>query len=408
MKDGESVQYRRAGLTVHMPKPSLHVISLVYFYEPDLTSPDELLQRYSTIRPLAHALHQEGAEVTVFQRFHQNISFEDQGVAFEFRADGCHPSLRKWQIPYSFHSAIRDACARSKSKQIVVHMNGLFYPLQMRSLRNLLSADCALVAQHHAEKPWPKFRSPLQRWGLRTADGFFFAAQELAASWIDRGVISEKQRVFEVMEGSTCFRYEERPAARVRTGLAGAPVVLWVGNLTANKDPLTVLAGFERILERIPQARLYMAYRLTDLLNAVRDRITSSPTLATAVTLLGSVEHAQLEDIYNSADYFVAGSHYEGSGFALAEAMACGVVPVVTDIPAFRAMTDAGRIGACWTAGDASSFSEVFLQVLRRPVKELSAQAVQGFDQRLSYPAIAGASMSAYEKLTSARLESAA
>jgi glycosyltransferase involved in cell wall biosynthesis len=120
------------------------------------------------------------------------------------------------------------------------------------------------------------------------------------------------------------------------------------------------------------------------------------------------VEHAQLEDVYNSADYFVAGSHYEGSGFALAEAMACGVVPVVTDIPSFRAMTDAGRIGGCWRAGDASSFSEVFLQVVRRPLKELSSHAVQGFDRRLSYPAIAEASMSAYEKMISARLESAA
>ena len=391
-----------------MSKDSLHVLSLIYFYEPDLTSPDELLHRYSTIRPLAQALNKEGAEVTVFQRFHQNIRFEDQGVNFEFLADGCDPNLRKWQIPYSFHSAIRDACLHSGSQQIVVHINGLFYPLQMRSLRNSLSAECALVAQHHAEKPWESFRSPLQRWGLRAADGFFFAARGLAKSWIDRGLISDEKRVFEVMEGSTYFRHEDRRGARARTGLSGAPIVLWVGNLTANKDPLTVLAGFERILHQIPGARLYMAYRQTDLLDSVRDRIASSSRLRGAVTLLGSVEHAKLEDTYNSADFFVAGSHYEGSGFALAEAMACGVVPVVTGIPAFRAMTDAGRIGGCWTAGDAGSFSDVFLQVLRQPVKELSARAVQGFHQRLSYAAIARASMSAYGRLISARLKAAA
>lgn len=402
------VAIRLTGLCEAMYTPALHVIALIYFYESSLVSPDQLLRRYSTIRPWAQALHKEGAEVTVLQRFHQNVTFEEGGVNFAFRADGCAPNLRKWQIPNSFHSAVRDTCTRSRSRLKVVHIHGLFYPLQMRSLRTLLSADCALVAQHHAEKPWPRFRSPLQRWGLRTADGFFFAAQELATPWIDRGVISEKQRVFEVMEGSTCFRYEERTAARARTGLAGAPLVLWVGNLTVNKDPLTVLDGFERILQRIPLARLCMVYRQTDLLNAVRDRIKSSSTLAAAVTLLGSVEHAQLEDVYNSADYFVAGSHYEGSGFALAEAMACGVVPVVTDIPSFRAMTDAGRIGGCWRAGDASSFSEVFLQVVRRPLKELSSHAVQGFDRRLSYPAIAEASMSAYEKMISARLESAA
>ncbi len=48
---------------------------------------------------------------------------------------------------------------------------------------------------------------------------------------------------------------------------------------------------------------------------------------------------------YNSADYFVLGSHYEGSGFSLVEAMSCGVIPIVTDIPSFRMMTNNGKIG---------------------------------------------------------------
>ena len=391
-----------------MPTPRLHVVSLIYFYEPALKTTDELLERYATIRPLARALHEEGAQVTVLQRFHQNVSFEDHGVNFEFRADGCNENLRPWQIPSVFHSTVREVCARSRSKQIAVHVNGLFYPLQMRLLRNAISNDCALVAQHHAEKPWRNLRSPVQRWGLRTADGFFFAARELAKGWIDRGLIAERQEIFEVMEGSTDFRCKERSAARSRTGMEGAPIVLWVGNLTANKDPLTLLAGFEQIVKRVPGARLYMAYRQTELLEAVKERIASSAPLSRAVTLMGSVPHAQLEDIYNSADYFVAGSHYEGSGFALAEAMACGVVPVVTDIPAFRAMTDRGRVGACWAAGDASSFSEMFLQLLQQPLNELSAAAVHAFNRQLSYSAIARASMNAYDQLIAAKATAAA
>ena len=388
--------------------PLLHVIFLVHYYEPDLRTADELLDRYSTIRPLARALHEEGAEVTVLQRFHRDVTFEERGVYFDFRADDGDPDLRKWQIPRSFHKGTLDARRRHSSRQTVAHIHGLFYPIQMRSLRNVISGDCVLIAQHHAEKPWQKFRSPLQRWGLRTADGFFFAARELAESWIERGLISKQQRVFEVMEGSTCFRCAERLAARGRTGLMGSPVVLWVGNLTANKDPMTVLTGFEQILQEAPKARLYMAYRGTDLLDELKTRIASSSKLRSAVTLLGSVPHDQLEDIYNSSDYFVAGSHYEGSGFALAEAMACGVVPVVTDIPALRAMTDGGRVGALWYAGDASAFSQSFLKVLQKPLRDESTRTVQVFDQRLSYPAIARASMSAYEELISRKTETRA
>ena len=331
------------------------------------------------------------------------MDFSEKGVRFEFHADRCDPNLRKWQIPGSFHFAVRDACARNGSKQTVIHVQGLFYPLQMRLLRKMLPANYALVAQHHAEKPWQGVRSPLQRWGLRTADGFFFAARELADCWIDRGLISVKQGIFEVMEGSNLFRYQERLVARARSGLTGAPIALWIGNLTVNKDPLTVLAGFEQILQQVPTARLYMAYRGTDLLAAVRARIKSSSSLHGAVTLLGSVEHDKLEDVYNSADYFVLGSHYEGSGFALAEAMACGVVPVVTAIPSFIAMTDKGRVGACWAAGNSDAFSRAFLEVLRQSIEDLSKRTLRFFDRQLSYPAIARASLRGYNELISAR-----
>lgn len=386
-----------------MLTPRLHVVFLIYFFEPDLKTPDALLERYSTIRPLAQAVHDEGAEVTVFQRFHENVSFREKGVCFEFHADRCETRLRKWQIPRSLHVAVRDACARNGSKHTAVHVQGLLYPLQARFLRSMLSSACTMVVQHHAEKPWQGLRSPLQQWGLRKVDGFFFAARNLADDWINPGLILPEQQIFEVMEGSTSFRWKERTAARARTGLAGTPTILWVGNLTANKDPTTVLAGFEKILQQIPTARLYMAYRATDLLDAVRARIALSPALASAVTLLGNVDHDKLEDVYNSSDYFVLGSHYEGSGFALAEAMACGVVPVVTAIPSFLAMTDDGRVGACWAAGDPDAFSTAFLGLSRQPVQDLSERALHFFDRHLSYPAIARASLRAYNELISAR-----
>jgi glycosyltransferase involved in cell wall biosynthesis len=385
---------------------SLHVVCVIYVYAPDVATPDGLLERYSTIRPWARALRAEGVEVTVVQRFHRDIRFEDQGIRFDFRADACSPKLRKWQIPLSFHSAVRLACQSDHDgapPATVVHVNGLIFPLQMRILRNALHSGCAIVAQHHAEKPWRTTGRPLQSWGLRAADGFFFAARDLATGWVDRGLISENQRVFQVMEGSTDFRCDDRITARARTGLSGNPVVLWVGRLVALKDPLTVLGGFEQVLQHAPESRLYMVYSSDDLLPGVRDRIAASVRLSSAVTLLGSVPHAQLEDVYNSADYFVLGSHYEGSSFSLAEAMACGVVPVVTDIPSFRAMTDDGKIGACWDPGSATAFAEAFLGVVHKPIRPLADQAVRFFQAHLSYPAIARESIRGYREVVSAR-----
>ena len=384
----------------------LHVVPLTYFYEADLTTPESLLDRYATIKPLAKALHDEGANVTVAQRFHTNLDYWDGGVRFRFFADSCQPALRKWEIPRSFHSCVRDVCAPrcvSGAVQAAIHVNGLLYSVQLRALRASLSQACSIVVQDHANQPWRTFVRPLQRWGLRAADGFFFAARDLAAPWIDNGLISKRQSIFEIMEGSNNFQFRDRRTSRARTGITGSPVILWVGRLIALKDPLTVLEGFARILLHAPQARLYMAYGTADMLPAVRERIGASKILADAVTLLGRVEHSQLEDIYNSADYFVLGSHHEGSGFSLAEAMACGVVPIVTDIPSFRVMTDGGRIGACWRPGSSESFVDKFLAGMSQPLEQLSREAQGFFQSQLSYKAIARDAVRAYREVIAAR-----
>jgi glycosyltransferase involved in cell wall biosynthesis len=384
----------------------LHVVPLIYFYEADLTTPESLLDRYATIRPFAKALHDEGVRITIAQRFHANLDFWDGGIHFLFCADSCQPALRKWEIPDSFHSSVRAVCTSGHLQgpvQTAIHVNGLLYPLQLRALRNSLPSECSVVVQHHADGPWPAFVRPLQRWGLRAADGFFFAAQDLAAWWVDHGLISKHQLIFQIMEGSNNFRRQDRVTARARTRMAGSPVVLWVGRLIPLKDPLTVLEGFISILQHAPQARLYMAYGSADMLPAVRERIVASKALSEAVTLLGRIEHSQLEDIYNSSDYFVLGSHHEGSGFSLAEAMACGVVPVVTDIPSFRVMTDGGCIGACWRPGTPGDFVEKFLGVMRQPLEQLSRRAHRFFQSQLSYEAIARNSMRAYREVIAAR-----
>jgi glycosyltransferase involved in cell wall biosynthesis len=383
----------------------MHVAFLNYEYDPKMASLEDLLHTYATLAGWTEALHSEGAQVTVFQRFHRDAELLRDGVRFRLVSDGYGPRLRKWQVPWSLHQAIQKECAASKAEPTVVHFNGLIFPLQLGALRALLSRRIAIVVQHHAERPWQGLRRSIQRWGLQTVDGFFFAASEQASSWVEHGLISGRQRVYEVMEGSTNFHRQDRAAARARTGLTGNPVVLWVGRLIALKGPLTVLKGFESVLHHFPDARLHMVYGTDDLLPAVRAYISQNALLSRSVTLWGSKPHDALEHFYNSADYFVLGSHYEGSGYSVAEAMACGVVPVVTDIPSFRVLTDGGKIGACWPPGDGGAFAEAFLRVSRQPIQNISDRAVRFFEEHLSFPAIARKALRAYRELAATRAE---
>ncbi|HSJ56909.1 MAG TPA: glycosyltransferase family 4 protein [Anaerolineae bacterium] len=333
-------------------------------------------------------------------------------MPYHFVADHHPPWPHRTYVPHHLHRAVLDCCARAlaRGEQPVVHVNGLLFPLATRLLTARLSRAARarhrvpvvarhripVVAQHHAEPPWRGRGAVLQRWGLAPVDGFFFASRELAHEWVACGTIRSIDRVHEVMEASSPFHFEERAAARACTGLIGDPVILWTGNLNANKDPLTILSGFERLLERFPRARLYMAYRYADLLPRVEARIGASESLRSTVALLGEIAYAGIEAYYNSADFFVQGSAREGSGLALLDAMACGVVPVVTDIPSFRTLTDGGRVGAIWRRGDPDAFVSAFFQAASRPL-DLASQQTRGyFETTWSPPALGRRAVAAY------------
>jgi len=357
-----------------------------YAYGGDVDDADLFLERYRTVRGWAEGLRDAGAEVVVVQGFARDLRLDRDGVRYEF-VGGRFAPMSRFRIPQRLHRIVEEVGAD------VVHVNGLHFVLQITALRRRVP-DAALIVQHHAERPsrWPL----LQRRGLRAADGFFFTGCGLARPWIERGLIRPEQPVFEIMEGSSTLALQDRDVARRATGMHGHPVVLWAGHLDANKDPLTVLAGLERLLGELPEARLYMAYGKDDLFGDVRARLASSPRLAAAVELLGSVPYARMEAVFNSADVFVQGSHREGSGFALADALACGVVPVVSDIPSFRFMTGNGRIGALWPPGDVDAFRQAVREVAARNFDQARRASRDHFDELLSWPAIGRRAVEAY------------
>jgi glycosyltransferase involved in cell wall biosynthesis len=230
-----------------------------------------------------------------------------------------------------------------------------------------------------------------------------FTSAALAGPWQRAGVIGPSHRTYEVVEGSSTFQPMPRERARLKSGLAGDPAVLWVGRLHAIKDPLAVLDGFERSLARLPNARLTMVYGGGDLLPIVRERVQASHALSARVWLAGRIPHEELRAFYSAADVFVLGSSHESCGFALIEACACGAPPVVTDIAAFRAITGGGSIGRLWACGDARACAEALLAVAQQDRDESRAHTRVHFEHRLSWPAVARAATQAYADLAARR-----
>jgi glycosyltransferase involved in cell wall biosynthesis len=119
------------------------------------------------------------------------------------------------------------------------------------------------------------------------------------------------------------------------------------------------------------------------------------------VFMAGRVPHDELPNYYSAADVFISGSHSEGSGYALIEAMAAGAVPVITDIPSFRAI--AGDSGARWRPGNADAFAAALIETCSGDL-EPQRQAVRStFDRVLSWSAIARKTIAEYQSIVDAK-----
>jgi glycosyltransferase involved in cell wall biosynthesis len=286
----------------------------------------------------------------------------------------------------------------AEARPDVIHVHGLRYAPSAAGLARRLGTP--VLVQDHADHP-P--RSPLRRallgWALRRVAGVSFSAAELAQPWREAGLIAPDQPVFSLMESSSRFCLQPQREARARTGLTGGPLCLWVGRLNANKDPVAVLDGFAAALRHLPEARLVMAYGACDLLPQVRRWLSRNPREAEHVTLAGTLPHASLEAIYNSADLFLLGSHHEGSGYAVLEALSCGVAPVVTDIPSFRRLLGGGEIGGLWPVGDSEALTEALLRTWagRRP--DTRRRIRTSFDERWSFEAIGRDALTVYRTI---------
>ena len=114
------------------------------------------------------------------------------------------------------------------------------------------------------------------------------------------------------------------------------PVVMAVGRLARNKGYDLLIAGFQVVAQREPQAILHLAIGgsgSTPLEETILGELKGLVTqlgLTEKVRFGNFIPEQDLADYYRAADVFVLSSRYEPFGMAAIEAMACGTPTVVT------------------------------------------------------------------------------
>lgn len=247
------------------------------------------------------------------------------------------------------------------------------------SLLALRASEVPVVATFHTTSN--------RSWMLESAGNLFSTSLDKIAARI---AVSESARATLVQHigsnpivipnGIYCDRFA---CAKAKAQWAeGGATLVFLGRIDEPRKGLDVMtAAFAALSKDWPQARLLVAGSgkpppLDWLAPQVRQRIS----------FLGSVTDADRTRLFASAAVYVA-PHIGGESFGivLLEAMGSGAPVVASDLPAFSAVLEGGRLGELFTTGDAAAAAKAIGRLLGDPARraELSRvgrQAVWRYD----------------------------
>ncbi len=356
---------------------SLKLIDITFVSNRDDKDPEAILNAQRSSLAYIHYVS-ERLSITVVKHWRQNAVLKF-GKALIYFFPGHN---RIWFIPLQTIFFVK------KCRPDIVLVQGFDSPWQVLLLRWALGRKTKMIVQHHGGLPGAYLKKKLQQWSGKYIDAFAFTAIGNAEPWIRSGIIRNKEQCYELLEASTFLVQRSKNESRAKLNIHAGEMFIWVGRLNENKDPLTVLRGFLAHVSHNPGSVLYMIYQTEELMESIVSLLAANPDLEKSVSLVGYVPHDVLADWYSAADFYISGSHNEGSGYALIEAMACGCIPVVTDIPSFHKITAAGDCGFLFEAGNDNSLMQVLARLKNIDREAFAKKLAAHVNKELSFSSI--------------------
>jgi glycosyltransferase involved in cell wall biosynthesis len=350
----------------------MRIVFTSYVSSPEFDDPLAWLKRIQGYTGILEALS-KNHEVIGIEKINYEGTYSQNGVQYFFLKQKKKVLL----FPVRLHQFIE------KLQPDIVFINGFIFPLQIIQVRLMLGKRPRIFILHRAERPFKGIRQWLQKLADRCVQGYLFTSFESAAEWFKYGIIKDQKKIHEIIQGSSRFQ-----VSTSQTDKTDKESFLWVGRLDANKDPVTVIKAFIKFLQVRSSARLNLVYQDATLLEELINLIKINEAARDAIKFIGRVEHQQLEEWYNKSDFIISGSHYEGSGIAVGEAMSCGCIPIVTDIPSFRKMTGQ-KCGFLYKPGDDAALLKLLCATKDIDINTERKKVLEQFKTELSFEAIA-------------------
>lgn len=193
------------------------------------------------------------------------------------------------------------------------------------------------------------------------------------------------------------------PEGAIANGADAEKVIFSNRSLYPIYDVQLLVKAAPAILKKFPEVAVHIAGKGPELdsLKALANQLHVSDK----VCFLGEIPHEEIPKYLRGAAAYVSTALSDGASVSLLEAMACGAVPVVADIPANREWIADGENGYLFPPSDARALAEKIEHCLtdstvRQKARETNVQIVR---QRAQWNLNVDKLLDLYEKVMTRR-----
>ena len=223
-----------------------------------------------------------------------------------------------------------------------------------------------------------------------------FTVKHIAAKF---GFDTKRSTIFPWGVDTALFTPDFRDMARKAVGYENAFLIIHTRSWEPRYGVDIALQGFKKAVEANGDIHMLMlgGGSQSDQIHA----FVKKNGLSQNVHFIGYCPNDELVRYYRAGDVYLSASHVDGSSVALLESMACGCVPLVSDIPSNLEWVKNGETGFVFQDGSASNLSNVIIQAAKTDLRTLRHTAREKIEQDADWENGKQKLMDTYQKVAS-------
>src|SRR5262249_17827058 len=171
------------------------------------------------------------------------------------------------------------------------------------------------------------------------------------------------------VDTSAFFPTPPDPGLVSELNLTTRPVILSPRHIFPLYNQKTIVSAFALVVKEVPDAVLVLKHhdKDEDYFRSI-ERQVASLGLEKSVRFVGTMPHQRMAALYCMAAVTVSVPLSDGTPMSILEAMACGSVPVVSDLPSLREWIQDGWNGHLVSPHNADALAQRIVDLLKYPV----------------------------------------